>query len=208
MSHPTARRHGRRPAYRRPDAGFSMVELMVVLLIAAILLGVGIPTYLGAQHHSEEVAAQSALTTALTTAQSYYDSHETYSGLTDTEMAVLQPTLSYHDPSGSNGAAHRVQVAAVPGPGNGEPGAPQSESFAAYATDGTCWYVVDVEATGSLWITDNTAGISSPGTYYGAGYPASGQSSCSPLAPGAAPSSGWQARSSSTSQSGWADVSP
>lgn len=46
------------------EDGFSLIELMVVLAISAILLAVGIPTYLGAQHRGANASVASNLTAA------------------------------------------------------------------------------------------------------------------------------------------------
>ena len=51
------------------DAGFTLIELMVVLLILAILLAIAIPTFLGVTGGANDRAAQSNLNTALTTAK-------------------------------------------------------------------------------------------------------------------------------------------
>ena len=47
------------------DAGFTLIELMVVLLILAILLAIAIPTFLGVTKSANDRAAQSNLNTAL-----------------------------------------------------------------------------------------------------------------------------------------------
>ena len=51
------------------DAGFTLIELMVVLLIIAILLAIAIPTFLGVTGGGGDRPAQSNLNTALTTAK-------------------------------------------------------------------------------------------------------------------------------------------
>ena len=57
-------------ARRRGADGFSLVELMVVLFISAILLGIGIPTYLGARNTAANSAVESNLDAASLTAAS------------------------------------------------------------------------------------------------------------------------------------------
>lgn len=52
------RRHSR-------DGGFTLIELMVVVLIISILLAIGIPYYMAARTRSQDRAAQSDLTTAV-----------------------------------------------------------------------------------------------------------------------------------------------
>ena len=61
------------------DAGFTLIELMVVLLILAILLAIAIPTFLGVTKSANDRAAQSNLNTALLNAKAQYQQNsQTY----------------------------------------------------------------------------------------------------------------------------------
>jgi type IV pilus assembly protein PilA len=53
----------------REDEGFTLIELMVVVLIIAILLAIAIPTFLGAQDRARDRAVQSNLRNSLTAAK-------------------------------------------------------------------------------------------------------------------------------------------
>src|SRR5580693_7119364 len=64
------------------EAGFTLIELMVVLLIIAILLAIAIPTFLGVTSSANDRAAQSNLTNGLTEAASQYQANaQTYTGV-------------------------------------------------------------------------------------------------------------------------------
>ncbi|HEY5252723.1 MAG TPA: prepilin-type N-terminal cleavage/methylation domain-containing protein [Acidimicrobiales bacterium] len=64
------------------EAGFTLIELMVVLLIIAILLAIAIPTFLGVTSSANDRAAQSNLTNALTEATAQYQSSgQSYAGI-------------------------------------------------------------------------------------------------------------------------------
>jgi type IV pilus assembly protein PilA len=54
------------------DDGFTLVELMVVILIIAILIAIAIPTFLGARVRAQDRSTQSDLRNALTAAKVYY----------------------------------------------------------------------------------------------------------------------------------------
>jgi type IV pilus assembly protein PilA len=60
------------------DEGFTLVELMVVVLIIAILVAIAIPTFLGARTSAQDRAAQSDLRNALTAEKVFYVDNEAY----------------------------------------------------------------------------------------------------------------------------------
>src|SRR3954465_7988253 len=51
------------------EEGFTLIELMVVVLIIAILIAIAIPTFLGAQNRARDRGTQSDLRNALTAAK-------------------------------------------------------------------------------------------------------------------------------------------
>lgn len=83
----------------RNDEGFTLVELMVVVLIIAILMAIAIPTFLGARQKAQDRAAQANLRNGLTTAKTFYVDGETYVNTdiatTIGEYEALEPTLDF-----------------------------------------------------------------------------------------------------------------
>src|SRR2546430_11886509 len=59
---------------RRKDAeeGFTLIELMVVVLIVVILIAIAIPQFLGARQRAQDSAAKSDLRNALTSEKTSY----------------------------------------------------------------------------------------------------------------------------------------
>src|SRR4051794_6796638 len=53
----------------KDEQGFTLIELMVVVLIIAILIAIAIPTFLGAQNRARDRGAQSDLRNGLTAAK-------------------------------------------------------------------------------------------------------------------------------------------
>ena len=102
-------------ARARPDddAGFTLIELMVVVLIIAILLAIAIPTFLGAQDRARDRAAQSDLRNGLTAAKTIATDHEgnflNASGtkLTAVDMPEGEPAIHFDD-STTSASAPRV----------------------------------------------------------------------------------------------------
>src|ERR671919_470845 len=62
----------------REDEGFTLIELMVVVLIIAILIAIAIPTFLGARTRAQDRAAQASLRNALVAAKSIYTDTQSY----------------------------------------------------------------------------------------------------------------------------------
>ena len=60
------------------EGGFTLIELMVVVLIIAILIAIAIPTFLGARERAQDKAAQSSLRNGLTAAKTIYTDSEDY----------------------------------------------------------------------------------------------------------------------------------
>src|SRR5664279_38129 len=65
-----------------PEAGFTLIELMMVVLIIAILISVLIPTFMGAKRRAQDRAMQSSIRNALTAAKVVYSEHGDYTQAT------------------------------------------------------------------------------------------------------------------------------
>jgi type IV pilus assembly protein PilA len=90
---------------RDEEEGFTLIELMVVVLIIAILIAIAIPTFLGARERAQNRAAQSDLRNALTAEKTYYTDEEEYIAAVDStddadttlELAEIEPSLNWDD---------------------------------------------------------------------------------------------------------------
>ena len=88
-------------AARDDDRGFTLIELMVVVLIIAILIAIAIPTFLGAQDRARDRSAQSDLRNSITAAKTVATDHDGYF-LNDAEvelgpgdMPELEPAIVF-----------------------------------------------------------------------------------------------------------------
>src|SRR5437868_2133010 len=92
----------------RTEEGFTLIELMVVVLIIAILLAIAIPSFLGARGRAQDRAAQSNVRNALTAEKTYFTDNQTYT-VDATALKAIEPSLDYKD-SGLVGGNKEVQV--------------------------------------------------------------------------------------------------
>ncbi len=76
------------------DEGFTLIELMVVVLIIAILIAIAIPTFLGARRRAQNRAAQSNLRNALTAEKTYYVDVQRYTSL-PAPMQAIENSLQW-----------------------------------------------------------------------------------------------------------------
>jgi type IV pilus assembly protein PilA len=77
------------------DEGFTLIELMVVVLIIAILIAIAIPSFLGFRKNAQDRSAQSDLRNALLAEQGHYTENEVYT-VTAADLKAIEASIVMH----------------------------------------------------------------------------------------------------------------
>ena len=95
------------------EAGFTLIELMVVLLIMAILMAIAIPTFLGVRSGAQERSAQSDLTNAVISAKTVFTNSGTFATTASlvSNLQSSEPELSFTSALVAANGKHAVSVA-------------------------------------------------------------------------------------------------
>jgi type IV pilus assembly protein PilA len=117
----------------KDDRGFTLIELMVVVLIIAILIAIAIPTFLGLRRRAQDRAAQSNLRNGLTAGKAFYTDDETYLAFDAAAGELIEPSLSWvNGPTGLVPGTVGIRVATV-----------EHLLLTAYSASGTYFCILD-----------------------------------------------------------------
>ncbi|HEV3475129.1 MAG TPA: prepilin-type N-terminal cleavage/methylation domain-containing protein [Actinomycetota bacterium] len=81
----------------REQDGFTLIELMVVVLIIAILIAIAIPTFLGLRARAQDRSAMSDLRNGFIAVKAFYTDDESYAGFNAAEGEAIEPSLEWVD---------------------------------------------------------------------------------------------------------------
>jgi type IV pilus assembly protein PilA len=101
------------------EDGFTLIELMVVVMIIAILIVMGLPTFLGVRARFQDRAAETDLRNTVLSARILFTDSATFSTANETGTGLVQivPNMCYV--AGGTASAAKGTVACVSGVGDG-----------------------------------------------------------------------------------------
>jgi type IV pilus assembly protein PilA len=141
------------------EEGFTLIELMVVVLIIAILIAIAIPTFLGAQNRARDRGTQSDLRNALTAAKTIAtDDSGLFTNVTTSSLTSAEGALTFVAVASASTSSIGVLVDTA--------STPQTALFVKGSASGY-WFGMGTDSNGVVkkCKADSTAGAGAIDTY-------------------------------------------
>ncbi|MGH2596791.1 MAG: type II secretion system protein [Actinomycetota bacterium] len=131
---------------RDEEEGFTLIELMVVVMILAILIVMGLPTFLGVKSRFQDRAAQSDLRNTVLSARIMFTDNATFITANETAsgLVTIVPNMCYV--AGGTASAASGVVGCVSGAGGGSISVASTAtqfSAARLSTSTSCFVILD-----------------------------------------------------------------
>jgi type IV pilus assembly protein PilA len=77
----------------RADDGFSLVEILVVILIISVLAAIAVPAFLNQREKAQDAHAKTSVTTAAKAISVWETEHDTFAGADPADLVRIEPAL-------------------------------------------------------------------------------------------------------------------
>jgi type IV pilus assembly protein PilA len=142
------------------ERGFTLIELMTVILIIAVLILLALPTFLGTRVRAWDRAAQSDIRNAFAAEKAYYSDTLTYTTV-PAEMTAIEAAITYiaGDTPLTTGVVY-LHLHPIP-----------NEIFvSAMSESGTCYYIREIDGAGAQFAADPACGVTDTQAYVTGGW--------------------------------------
>ena len=123
----------------KSEEGFTLIELMVVVMIIGQLLLLSIPTFIGTKNRAMDAAAKSGAVRAIQTGRIVYTDTVSYTSASTSALTTAEPSMTFNN---ATTASTGSKVAST------DNSAPQVFTVAVWSTSGTCFYAKDQALVG------------------------------------------------------------
>jgi len=81
----------------RAEAGFTLIEMMVVVLVIGLMIAIALPTFLGARKRAQDRAIQTNMRSGLAAALAYYTEAQDWDGFDAVQATTEEPRIDWVD---------------------------------------------------------------------------------------------------------------